>query len=150
MTIRDIHLAAFPGPEEANLVEALAAEGAVLLSLDQNEGHVLFSRMWIGETPAVALAPLAVHPQRHRQGVGSALVRAGLQTLAERGERIVVVVGDPAYYGRFGFSKELASGFTHPFPPDYCMALELVPGALTDINGRARYAKAFGLGEESG
>ena len=152
--IRAVNLAAFGGAEEADLIEALRPEGAVLLSQVAEQdgevvGHILFSRMFVdtdeGPVDAVALAPVAVVPAAQRNGIGSALIRSGLDTLRRRGERIVIVVGHPAYYPRFGFSAELAQPLDSPFPGDAFMALELAPGALTDVRGRVRYAKAFGL-----
>jgi len=152
--IREINEAAFGGSEEADLIEALRAEDAVLLSVVAQFGrriigHILFSRMWI-ETPtrtidAVALAPVAVTPEFQRQGIGGKLIEHGLGVLRRRQERIVIVVGHPAYYPRFGFSAQQARTLENPFPPDVFMSLELVPGALNGVYGRVRYAKAFGL-----
>ena len=118
--------------------------------LDQRiVGHLLFSRMWI-ETPggavsAVALAPVAVSLHHQRQGIGGRLIRYGLERLRAAGERMVIVLGHPEYYPRFGFSSERARVLESPFPRDAYMALELVPGALEGIRGRVRYARAFGL-----
>src|SRR5204862_1656130 len=105
--IRQVNEAAFGGPDEADLVDALRAEGAVLVSLvaeiDRSiVGHVLFSRMSIDvpdrTTAAAALAPMAVLPAYHRQGIGGKLVEAGLEAVRAMGERIVIVVGHPTYY----------------------------------------------------
>lgn len=152
--IRHVNEAAFGGPDEARLVEALRADGAVLVSLVADvdgltAGHILFSRMSI-ETPgqtveAVALAPLAVLPASQRQGIGGNLIRHGLQALRGTGERIVIVVGHAAYYPRFGFSTEKARPLESPFDSEAFMALELSPGALDGVQGRVRYARAFGL-----
>ena len=152
--IRAVNEAAFGGSEEADLVEALRPEGAVLLSLvaefdGQVVGHILFSRMWIesptGRIPAVALAPVAVLPSHQRRGVGAALIGRGLDRLRGAGERIVIVVGHPAYYPRFGFSSERARAIEQPFGTDVFMALELAPGALDGVRGRVKYADAFGI-----
>ena len=157
--IHRVNELAFGGPDEACLVDRLRADGAVLLSLvaelESNiVGHILFSRMWI-ERPglagpaseAVALAPLAVLPERQRQGIGGQLIRRGLDLLSEElGERIVIVVGHPGYYPRFGFSPEMARTLENPFPPEAFMARELIPGALDGIGpARIRYPQAFGL-----
>jgi putative acetyltransferase len=148
--IHAVNQAAFAQPDEADLVDRLREESAVLLSLvaeseDSIAGHILFTRMWAGDTPAAALAPVAVDPARQRQGIGAALIRDGLERLRAAGERIVIVVGHPGYYPRLGFSTARAAALGHPFPPEAFMALELVPGALDGIRGRVRYAAAFGL-----
>jgi putative acetyltransferase len=152
--IGHVNEAAFGTAEEADLVEALREDGAVLLSAvavldDEIVGHVLFSRMSIetatGGLQAVALAPMAVVPAWQRQGIGSRLIRYGLERLRDTGERIVLVVGHPTYYPRFGFSGERGRALEHPFPPDVFMALELAPGALDGVKGRVQYARAFGL-----
>ncbi|MFN7925822.1 MAG: N-acetyltransferase [Bryobacteraceae bacterium] len=152
--IRQIHEAAFKRADEADLVDRLRANGAILLSLvaeleGEAAGSVIFSRMTI-ETPsacidAVALAPVAVLPEHQRTGVGSELIRSGLDILRQRGERIVIVLGHPEYYPRFGFSVEAAAALDSPFPRHAFMALELVPGALDGVRGRVRYPPAFGL-----
>ncbi len=98
-----------------------------------------------GPVAAVSLAPMAVVPEHQRFGVGSELVRRGLSELQERGERIVIVLGHPDYYSRFGFSAERARYLVSPFPPEAFMALELVEGALRGVRGAVRYASAFGL-----
>lgn len=154
LAIRVVNEAAFGGREEADLVEALRADRAVLLSLvaeidNQVVGHVLFGRMSIesatGLVPAVALAPMAVRPGYQRQGIGSRLVKDGLHLLRSLGERIVIVVGHPAYYPRFGFSSETARLLDGPFPREAFMAIELEPGALGGVRGRVRYPDAFGI-----
>ena len=86
---------------------------------------------------------MAVIPQRQRRGIGSALVRRGLGVCRERGKSIVVVLGHPAYYGRFGFSTELAKNLRGPYSGNAWMALELIPGALKGVKGIVRYPKAF-------
>lgn len=152
--IRAVNGAAFESPDEAGLVDRLRAEGDVLLSLvaeyrSQIVGHILLSRMWIDTAnrfiPAVALAPMAVLPAYQRQGIGGRLIRDGLERLRRQGEEIVVVVGHPDYYPRFGFSREKARCLESPFPAHALMALDLRPGALLGIRGRVRYPVAFGL-----
>ena len=152
--VRRVNEAAFGRRDEADLVEQLRAENAVLASLVAQVdadvvGHILFSRMWIegGEqrVAAAALAPLAVAPAHQRSGIGGELVRGGLEILRQRGESIVIVLGHPDYYPRFGFSCEGTRLLEHPFRPDAYMALELKPGALAAARGRVRYAGAFGL-----
>ncbi|MEX2261467.1 MAG: N-acetyltransferase [Bryobacteraceae bacterium] len=152
--IRSINEAAFVGSDEADLVERLRAEGVVLVSLvaevkSRIVGHILFSRMWVettkGSVSAVALAPMAVLPEYQRRGIGGRLIRDGLDALRSLAEQIVIVVGHPDYYPRFGFSSERTRSLESPFPPEPFMALELSPGALDGIRGRVRYAASFGL-----
>jgi putative acetyltransferase len=152
--IRAIHNAAFGGPDEGDIVDKLHADGQTLVSLvaehgDYILGHILFSRMWIKtETelvPAVALAPVSVLPAHQRQGIGARLISRGLELLRERGERIVIVVGHPDYYPRFGFSSERASSLQSPFPAEAFMAMELSSGALDGIQGAVVYPAAFGF-----
>ncbi|MGP0075581.1 MAG: GNAT family N-acetyltransferase [Bryobacteraceae bacterium] len=152
--VRSINEAAFGRPDEADLVDQLRAEGVVLASLvAQREkslvGHILFSRMWIETTgasvAAVALAPVAVLPEHQRRGIGGQLIRHGLNLLRRQGEKIVIVLGHPDYYPRFGFTCEKASSLESPFPPSAFMAMELSPGVLDGIHGKVRYPAAFGL-----
>jgi putative acetyltransferase len=150
--IHEVEASAFGRPDEADLVDALRAEGASIAELVAEDarglvvGHVLFTALGIeGGDPApraAALAPLAVVEGARRQGIGAALVRHGIEACRALGLDAVVVLGDPAYYGRFGFRPDLAASFASPFPAPYLMALELVPGAIGS-GGRLRYAAAF-------
>lgn len=112
-------------------------------------GHIIFSRIHIetekGQTPALSLAPVAVLPAFQGQGTGSALVRRGLEESKRLGHTIVIVLGHPTYYPRFGFSSALAKSLECPFGDcgDAWMALELVPGALEGVRGRVVYPPAF-------
>jgi putative acetyltransferase len=152
--VRSIHQAAFGRPDESDLIDRLRSEGAVLLSLVAQvelriAGHVLFSRMWIetidGLIPAVALAPVAVLPDYQRRGIGAQIIPHGLDLLRGLGERIVIVLGHPHYYPRFGFSSDKARALESPFPPEAFMAMELAAGALDGVRGKVRYPAAFGL-----
>jgi putative acetyltransferase len=151
--IRAINHAAFGGLEEADLVDQLRGNQALISLVAECEselvGHVLFSRMWIN-TPskpvsAVALAPVAVHPEHQRKGVGQRLIAHGLELMKKQGEQIVIVAGHPNYYPRFGFSSAKAEPLESPFPREAYMALELVEGALDGIHGPVIYPPAFGL-----
>jgi putative acetyltransferase len=110
-------------------------------------GHILFSGVVIetehGALNAVSLAPMAVLPECQRQGIGSELVRRGLQACRERGKLIVFVLGDPEFYIRFGFSVEMARWLQSPYSGDCWMAIELVTGALDGVCGVVRYPEAF-------
>lgn len=152
--VRKVNETAFRRSDEADLIDGLRVEGAVLLSLvaevdGQIVGHILFSRMTVEtaerHVAAVSLAPMAVLPQHQGRKIGSQMVRRGLDRLCDQGERIVLVLGHKHYYPRFGFSSVKARDLTSPFPPDAFMALELADGALTGIRGVVRYPSAFGL-----
>ena len=148
--VREVEMQAFGRAEEADLVDGLRREGAVLLSLiaeveQRIVGHILFTRMWIetsnGSVSAVALAPMAVLPEYQRRGIGQRLVRQGLNLLRCRGERIVIIVGHPDYYPRFGFVTAKPRGIDNEYnaPEEAFMILELQPGAFTDVTGVAKY-----------
>ena len=120
---------AFDRDDEANLVIDLYREEAALLTLvvkleDTILGAVVFSRVQLesdgGERAAVLLAPLAVAPPFQRCGVGRYLVSEGLARLKAAGEEVVLTVGDPAYYGRFGFSADVASPIETPWATPNC------------------------------
>ena len=108
-------------------------------------GHILFSPM---RAPfrALALAPVAVLPARQRSGTGTALIRAGLARAETEGREEVFVLGEPAFYRRFGFDPALAEGFRSPYSGPYLMALALA-GKLPAASGVIAYAPALdGLG----
>jgi putative acetyltransferase len=92
---------------------------------------------------ALALAPMAVVPERQRQGVGTALLTEALRECRLRGERIVIVLGHLDFYPRFGFSHERASRLDSEFQCDAFMALELAADALQGLAGRVEYAPPF-------
>ncbi len=154
--IHEVHRTSFPTDDEAKLVDRLRADGDALISvvavLDGTiVGHALFSRMGIvgstGEIQAIALAPVAVRSDRRCRGLAAAVIEEGLRLCASRGERIVLVLGDPAYYQRFGFTAEAAALIESPWPGPHFMALALVAGALDGLAGRVRYAGAFGIAD---
>lgn len=151
--VRRLNDDAFGGSYESRLIEDLReAELAALelVAVEQTEvvGHILFSTLavTVGEAPirALALAPMAVRPDRQRRGIGSALVRAGLEQALQQGRQAIIVLGHPKYYARFGFSAALARPLAAPFSGDAFMALELAPGALQGSDGRVVYPPAFG------
>jgi len=152
--VRAVMERAFGRPYEADLVESLRADGDVIAAFvavadDRIVGHVLFSPLAIEDATrplaAAALAPLAVLPDRQRRGIGSALVRRGLDACRAAGIEAVFVLGAPAFYRRFGFDSAAARPFLSPFPDDAFMALALRPGALDGAAGTVLYARAFGL-----
>lgn len=153
--VGSVHRAAFGRPDEALLVDALTAAGDVLVSIvaeldGVTAGHILFTRLAIAADdgdviPAAALAPLAVVPASQRRGVGAALVSRGLELVSERAIVLVVVLGDPRYYSRFGFSPDLTTRLRGPFSGPSWMALETGPVALADRGATVRYPSAFML-----
>ena len=149
----EVNRRAFGRDAEAVLVDALRDGGYVEVSLvaevaGEVVGHILFSRLPIraaaGTVGAVSLAPMAVLPGHQRKGVGSGLVRAGLEACRAGGHGIAVVLGHPAFYPRFGFAPELAERLESPFGGgEAWMAVELVPGALAGVEGRVEYPPPF-------
>jgi putative acetyltransferase len=149
-----VNEAAFGEAGEADLVDKLRSHGSVLVSLVAEFegtiiGHVLFSRMCIdtasGPVLAVALAPVSVLPEHQRKGIGQRLITSGLDMLRVRGERVVIVLGHPDYYPRFGFSTRKAALLKAPFPREAFMAMELVKGALAGVQGTVIYPPPFGI-----
>ena len=145
---------AFGQDDEARLVDDLHDGGYIRVSLVAEQGgrvigHILFSDLPIiteaGTINALALAPMAVLPEYQNQGIGSALVRRGLDLCREQGHRIVVVLGHPHFYPRFGFSSKMAAHLSSPFSEEESfMAMELVAGALAGVAGRVQYPPPFG------
>ncbi len=145
--------AAFRQRDEADLVDRLRRDGEVLFEQVATHGnaivgHILFSRLPIvgsdGSVVAAALAPLCVWPDCQNRGIGADLVDAGLAECRKRRLPAIIVVGDPAYYRRFGFTAAAAWPLAAPFAGPHFMAIELQPGALKD-GGKVCYPAAFGL-----
>lgn len=150
--IREVLLTAFPTPPEADLVEQLGADGDLALSFvaavdGKVVSHIAFSRMNVtadGErVPALGLAPLAVLPGHQKQGIGGRLVERGLAAANGRGAAIAFVLGDPDYYGRFGFRCETAAPFASPYAGRHFMA-QWLSSPRMPASGQADYAPAFG------
>ena len=152
IAIRSVHLAAFPTAAEAGLVDRLDRDGDAILSLVAEEGgsivgHILFSRMQVvGDGKAIdalGLAPVAVVPDRQNQGIGAQLIETGLSAVRDGGTDLVFLVGEPAYYGRFGFRADAAAPFTSPYAGEYFQAKLLSDEGQVPAAGRADYAPAF-------
>jgi putative acetyltransferase len=144
-----IYEAAFGQRIEADLVRHMDHDGDLILSLmayvEKPAGHIAFSELTLHETPAVkgcVLAPLAVAPAFQKLGVGTALVQHGLGKLRADGYDLVVVLGDPDYYGRFGFTPRLASRLKTPYDGPYLQALALSEKG-NEAHGPVSYARAF-------
>jgi putative acetyltransferase len=152
--IREVNLAAFDRPAEANLVDRLRARNRLQVSLvaefnGRVIGHIAFSPIVLDPGPqnltGSGLAPMAVLPDFQQQGVGSLLIHAGLDRCRCKGIDYVVVLGHPDYYPRFGFHPAHSFGIacSWPVPEDVFLALELRPGALAGIHGTAQYEPEF-------
>lgn len=150
-----VHETAFgaeEGPEIRKLVDELQRDSSALpmCSLvatvdEQCVGHALFTKVSVlgasREVAAAILAPVAVAPELHAQGIGGRLIRSGLQLLTERGVELVFVLGHPSYYPRFGFEPAGVHGLeaTHPIPEEHAaawMVHELAKGALVGVHGK--------------
>jgi putative acetyltransferase len=155
LAIHAVNAAAFGRAAEADLVDALRANGHLALSLvaerdDEVIGHVAFSPATItspdGDWTALALGPLAVLSAHQHSGAGSALVRAGLAACLAMGHDVVFLLGHETYYPRFGFAPSQPKGVwwaQHPDEATHFMVAELHPGALAGRTGAMRFAPEF-------
>ncbi|MCB0669279.1 MAG: N-acetyltransferase [Saprospiraceae bacterium] len=148
---------AFGTSEEAFLVEELRNSTAFITELSlvalvsgKIVGHILFTPVDLqaGETDTLgflALAPLSVLPELQNRGIGSQLVKHGLNQAEQLGHSAVFVLGHPAYYPRFGFVPASDFQIMSPFPvPDESfLARELVPGSLSNVTGTIEYLPPF-------
>jgi putative acetyltransferase len=152
--VRLVNQLAFGQPVEADLVERLRQAGTDSLSLvaedDMVVGHILFTSVVIESAGrrvlGLGLAPMAVVPDRQRQGIGSQLVKRGLAILRERGCPFVVVVGHPDYYPRFGFEPASKHGLVSQWesvPDAAFMVVVLDAHAMAGVSGVARYREEF-------
>ncbi len=157
--IYSLNTTAFDGQtEEADLVDALRSSGELILSLVARDsdaingcevvGHAAFSRIVIdtadGPVDGVALAPVGVLPGFQSKGIGSRLVQRGLDVLDAANEQVVLVVGNPAYYTRFGFSVAAGKRYPNQHSGPNLMALVLSEPAAAPI-GPVRYPESFNL-----
>jgi putative acetyltransferase len=153
--VRIVNLEAFGQPAEADLVDKLrqACDDALFLVAEEDDrivGHIAFTPVVIANRKAkvegMGLAPMAVLPGRQRQGIGSKLVRRGLDILRKRDCPYVIVLGHPAYYPRFGF--EPASGYNiscqwQGIPDDTFMIFVFDQITLQNVSGVAKYRDEF-------
>lgn len=149
--IHALNASAFPTDAEVRLVDVLRANGKAVYSFvavnEQDEvlGHVLYSPV---TTPlpsnGLGIAPVAVKPEFQNQGIGSQLIRASLAEVKADGCDFVVLLGNPAYYHRFGFQTASSFGMQNEYGADEAfMVLNLSGRELP--NGFVRYAEEFGL-----
>ena len=149
-SIHTVHSTSFPTDAEAQLVDSLRAGRRLAVSLVAEAdglvvGHVAFSPVTVASGAVGAgLAPLAVVEAQRRRGVGAELVSAGLQSCREAGFGWVVVLGDPAYYARFGFKPASDFGLADEYGGDASFqVVEQVPGSLPIGGGLVQYAPEF-------
>ncbi|MEO1369056.1 MAG: N-acetyltransferase [Acidobacteriota bacterium] len=151
--IRRVHLDAFPGPAEADLVDRLldgCPERISCVALDGDEivGHILFTPATAdGGAQGLGLAPLAVLTSHQRSGVGAALTELGLDLARRAGYPFVVVLGHPEYYPRFGFRPASRFGVECPYPDvpdDAFMLLVFDDDRAPELSGVVRYRPEFG------
>lgn len=152
--IRRVNEQAFGQPNESNLVDALRHRGMVALSLvaiedKQVVGHILFTPVIVESgssgTSIVAIGPMAVLPEYQNQGIGSQLVEAGLQICRDAGHQLVIVLGHPNYYPRFGFKPARSIGLRCQFdvPDEVFMVKELVEYFAGVPDGLVKYQPEF-------
>jgi putative acetyltransferase len=153
--VRHVNEVAFGQSFEADLVDRLRRACPHSLSLvaeddDGVVGHILFTPVQVGNpvgrAVGMGLAPMAVPPERQREGIGSALVRRGIEILRERGVPFVVVVGHPEYYPRFGFEPASAYGLRSQWegmPDEAFMVLVLDREEVAGVSGVVRYRAEF-------
>jgi putative acetyltransferase len=156
--ILEIHNRAFGQQDEAEIVKKIRAEESfdprlslVAVEHKQIVGHILFSPITIeapnNQTPALALGPLAVSPEKQQKGIGSALVREGIQACKSAGHRIIIVLGHPEFYRRFQFTPARPHNI-HP-PLDWSdeswLVCPLVDHSLEGVSGTVRYPPPWGI-----
>ena len=154
--VREVNKRAFGQDQEANIVDALRSNGAVLLSLvatldGQVVGHIMYSPATIGEQETGAsvtgagLAPMAVLPEHQRRGIGGKLIEAGTQKLKAKGCPFIIVLGHPNYYPRFGFTPASTFGIKCEWdvPPEVFMLLVLDQTKMSGVSGLAKYRPEF-------
>jgi len=139
--------AAFGGPDEGRIIRQLQADGDSLASLVAETetgivGHIEFFRILIeGKPTGAGLGPMSAQPGRQRAGIGSYLIRTGLEELGMLGETIVFVLGHDTYYPKFGFEAETAKPFKARWSGPHFMAIRLEEGG--PAAGALTYPKAF-------
>jgi putative acetyltransferase len=144
--VRQLLIDAFPSLAEADLVEQLHRDGDAIISLvamerDRVVGHIMLSRM-TAPFRALGLAPVSVATDRRRQGIAAALIKEGIRLAKADGWEGIFVLGDPAYYERFGFSADAATAFETAYAGPHLMLRALGPVA-NSRSGRIDYALAF-------
>jgi putative acetyltransferase len=150
--IRRVHNAAFPSPLESRLVDALRGVGRLTISRvaaieAEIVGHIAFSPITINDSiVGLGLAPLAVAPSFQRQGIGSILLLDSLGECAANGVGLIVVLGEPSYYSRFGFKHAAQWNLSDEYKGgEAFQAIELITGAIPAGGGLVQYAPEFSI-----
>ena len=147
--VRRVNEAAFSEGTEADLVDALREAANPFISLvaeDDGEivGHICFTPVRVETKVILGLAPMAVLPERQRQGIGSKLVEAGLEECRRAGFEAVVVVGHPDYYPRFGFEPAAPKGLVSEYDvPEPVFMIVKLADDVEDLTRVARYHDVF-------
>jgi len=153
--IWQINAEAFETKEEADLVNTLRDSGVPSISLvyEQNNellGHILFTKVeLVGDTSGLklaGLAPMAVSPKFQNSGIGSSLIKAGIQQCINDGYDAIIVLGHPDYYPKFGFVPSVKYGIKTEYdvPENVFMVLEIKENVLKGKQGTIKYHEAFG------
>jgi len=149
--IRQVLQGSFPTPSEARLVEILREADQFIASIVAERdgevvGHVAFSPVTVGKVVGAGLAPVAVGQEHRKRGIAARMIREGLSTCKRQGFGFVVVLGDPKYYGRFGFRPASQWRLVDEYDGgDYFQALELTPGSIPQDGGLVKYGAAFAM-----
>ena len=154
VAVWQLNAEAFETEAESNLINSFRDSGVSFISLVAEEdsrivGHILFTPVeLIGDRTnlkLMGLAPMAVTPNLQRKGIGSQLVKAGLDQCLAHGHDAVVVLGHPDYYPRFGFVPLLTHGIKSEFdvPAEVFMLKVLCDGILNGRSGIVKYHQAF-------
>ena len=153
--VHAVNESAFGQPTEARIVDSIRAACPDVVSLvavdgDKVVGHIFFSPVIVrgsnGIIQGMGLAPMAVLPERQRQGIGSMLVKAGIKAMRERNCPFIIVLGHPEYYPRFGFAPASHHGLSCQWdevPDEAFMVLILDEAAMAGVSGTARYRDEF-------
>lgn len=152
--IWQVNAEVFETPAEANLVNSLRDSGCTFVSLvaeieGKIVGHILFTPVKLSGTgktlKLMGLAPMSVLKRYQNKGIGSELVKAGLELLKSQGYDAVVVLGHPDYYPRFNFVPSITYDIKSEYdvPDEVFMILELTPGSLNNHKGTIKYQEAF-------
>ena len=155
-SVRAVNEQAFEGSSEADLVDNLRQSCSEALSFVADDeghvvGHILFTPVVLESgdksIQGMGLAPMAVSPERQREGVGSRLAKHGLEVLRDRPCPFVIVLGHPSYYPRFGFEPASKYDITCQWegvPDEAFMILVLDQNVMKGVTGIARYREEFG------